>query len=59
MTPSWIKEAQDIYADGGDWDDFEPLFEKVTRLLRRAMLSTEDPTLYDDISKELNDESNS
>lgn len=49
----WIDTLEDIYADGGDWEDMFPVFESIDKLLRRAMLETEDEQLHDDIEAEI------
>lgn len=55
MTPAWIEQLEDIYADGGDWEDFLPCLESINKLLERAMLETDDVVLHDDIKKEITD----
>lgn len=56
MTPSWIENLEDIYADGGNWEDFLPILESINKLLERAMLETDDEILQEDIKKEISDE---
>lgn len=54
MTSKWIEELEDIYADGGDWEDILPVLNRVDGLLFRAMLEVEDQELSDEISEEIN-----
>lgn len=56
MTSKWIEVLEDIYADGGDWEDFLPHLESIDKLLIRAMLETDDEVLHEDIQKELTNE---
>lgn len=53
MTPKWIETLEDIYADGGDWEDYLPYLESINKLLERAMLETDDEVLSADIQKEI------
>ena len=56
MTSKWIANLEDIYADGGHWEDFLPVLESINKLLERAMLETDDEILNSDIQAELLEE---
>lgn len=51
--PKWEREMEEIYTDGGDWEEYIPILERITRLLRRSFLGTDDPKLSDDIQREV------
>jgi hypothetical protein len=53
MTAKWIDELQDIYADGGDWEDMFPILDRINLLLDIASCETDNEFLHDDVAKEI------
>lgn len=48
---AWIEELEDIYADGGYWEDFLPILTEVDAILFKAALDVNSSSLHDDIMK--------
>lgn len=53
MTNKWIEEIKEVFVSGRNLDDIVEVCERINKLLRRAMHSTDDNSLYDDIRKEI------
>lgn len=60
MTSKWIEEAeektiwQSSWGDG--WIELLPTLERIDKLLRKAMLSTDDENFSEQIRKEIDGE---
>jgi hypothetical protein len=56
MTSKWINDVVGKFLHnpvGQDWNDLVSTLERIDKLLRAAMLSTDNELLYDEIRKEL------
>lgn len=56
MTSKWIEEIykNSEYETDVNWNNIVIILEKIDKLLRKAMYSTDDENLSDEIRKEIN-----
>jgi len=53
MTSKWIKEVKDVFTIGFYLDDIFKILERIDKLLRLAMNSTDNEELHDKIREEI------
>lgn len=46
MTSRWIEELEDVYCDGGEWDDMLSILERIDSLLKLAGATVVNDQLY-------------
>ena len=56
MPSKWINELDEksFYFERDDSEEFYSVLERIDKLLKRAMHSTDDEQLHEDIRKEIN-----
>lgn len=55
MQSKWIKELDENWSidSGSAWYNIQPILERIDKLLRQAMLSTDNEALHEEIRKEV------